>query len=92
MKKYLANSAFKDIREVEIVRETDSSVYFLCGAAWATGGARREAKISEGRRYFDTWEEARRFLLEIEEGKIAALTRELARRQENVRKIEEMTE
>lgn len=92
MKKYLARTYMEKIELVEIIRETESSVFLSCGAAWANGGARREAKVSEFQGYFDTFTEARRFLLEIEEGKIATLTRELARRQENVRKIEEMTE
>ena len=89
MIKYLARSGF-DIERREVLRETESSVYFA--TAWAPERGERRGKISETRGYFDTWEEARRFLIEIEEQKIATLIRELARRQENVRKIEEMTE
>ena len=89
MKKYLANSTIGKIKQVDILRETESSIYVA--SDWGSGGERRD-KISESRGYFDTFSEARDFLLEIEEQKIATLTRELARRQENVRKIEEMTE
>ena len=90
MKKYLANSTLGEIKPVEALRETESSVFIA--TEWAPERGERRDKISETRGYFDTWIEARRFLIEIEEQKIATLTRELARRQENVRKIEEMTE
>ena len=87
MKKYLAMSPNGKIESVDVLKETKSSVYF----DWGSGSERRD-KISETRGYFDTFAEARRFLLEIEEQKIATLTRELARRQDNVRNIQEMTE
>ena len=90
MKKYLANSNLGEIKPVDILRETESSIYVA--SAWYPEKGERRDKIAETRGYFDAFDPARRFLLEIEEGKIAALTRELARRQENVRKIEEMTE
>ncbi len=89
MIKYFANSTISKISQSEILRETDSSVYIA--SEWYPKGERRD-KISETRGYFDSFAEARDFLLEIEECKIATLTRELARRQENVRKIQEMTE
>lgn len=91
MKKYFALTWTAQTGTVEIVRETETSVYIACHEPWANG-ARREAKISDGRGYFDTWKEARDFLILHEATKIAALTDELARRQGNVRKIEEMTE
>lgn len=89
MMKYRANSTFCEIDLVEIIKETDSSVY--TASAWSKQGD-RHAKLSESRGYFDTFDEARRFLLESEEGKIAALTRELARRQEKVAQIRAMQE
>ena len=86
MKKYFAWS-YPDIRAIEIAKETESYVYI----AYSDGsGSRREAKRTEDRGYFDTWSEARDFLIYAEESKIATLTRELARRHENVRKIQEM--
>ena len=87
MIKYLAWSGFIERREV--LRETDG--YVFLPSPYRNEGA-REAKLATERGYFDTFAEARRFLLEIEERKIATLTRELARRQENIREIEEMTE
>ena len=90
MKKYLANSPLSKIEQVDILRETDASVYVASKYAPTTGN--RCDKISESRGYFDAFDQARRFLLEIEEQKIATLTRELARRQANVGRILEMTE
>ena len=90
MIKYFAWAGF-EIEKREILRETAQSVYLPCSAAWS-GGERREAKRSEDRGYFDAFAEARDFLLSVEESKIAALTRELARRQAAVEKIEEMKE
>lgn len=87
MKKFLANSTTSEIKEIEILRETQSSIYVVND--WHPGGERRE-KLSETRGYFDSLQEARTFLLEIEEGKIATLTRELARRQANIEKIKEL--
>lgn len=90
MMKYLATFYGRpEIRPVEIKKETKACIYIAQGGRWQD---RREAKISEGRGYFDTWSEARDFLLSVEEGKMATLTRELGRLQENVRKIQEMVE
>ena len=88
MIKYFAWSGF-DIEKREVIRETAEYVYLP--SKYDKNG-KREAKMAENRGYFDTFSEARLFLLEIEEGKIAALTKELAGRHENIRKIEEMTE
>ena len=88
MIKYFAWSGF-DIEKREVLRETAEYVYLP--SKYDKNG-KREAKMAENRGYFDTFTEARNFLVEIEEQKIATLTRELARRQENIRKIEEMTE
>ena len=47
MKKYLAISSREEIRPVEILRETESSVYFACD--WGSGSERRD-KISDTNR------------------------------------------
>lgn len=92
MIKYQAWAGFPiPIQKVEVVRETANSVYLPCGESWANGG-RREAKRSTDRGYFDTFQEAREFLLMIEEEKIATLAREIARRQASIEKIKEMRE
>ena len=72
------------IKQHEVIRETSSYVYL------PRSGRAAKRTASDG--FFDTWQEARDFLLAVEEDKIAALTRELARRQENVKKIQEMKE
>ena len=92
MKKYLAWACIEQIEPVEIVRETNSSVFIACDAAWAAGGVRREAKRSEGRGYFDTWEDARQFMLSELSAEIATKTRQIAEWERRCKKIEEMTE
>jgi hypothetical protein len=87
MIKYFAWAAFGTVEPREVLRETENSVYLSRGIE-----ERRKAKRSDDRGYFDTWREARDFLLEIEESKIAALTGELARRQAAVERIKEMKE
>ena len=55
MKKYLVTLWYRSlIREIEVERETESSV-------WIKG--RRLAKFSNYEKYFSTWEDAHTFLL-----------------------------
>ena len=87
MKKYLAESQRNTINQVEILKETKSSVFIP--NQWYPQGQRYD-KISETKGYFDTFDEGREFLIGIEESKIATLTRELDRRQKAIDKIKEM--
>ncbi len=89
MKKFYVNGTLLRIEPRDISRETESSVYFN---SKESGWELRHAKTTESSGYFDIWREARDFLINMEETKIATLTRELARRQENIKKIEEMKE
>ena len=62
--KYRTNSFLrKTIERVEIERETESSVWI---------GDRRRAKRSEYESYWDSWEEARSYLIEKAEGRFDA--------------------
>ncbi len=66
MKKYRTGSYGKDlICEVEVVRETEKQVIIM-----GHTGDRREAKKSEYQNYFDTWEEAKEFLIIIAQNKV----------------------
>ena len=58
----------KLIEPVEIDRETDSSVFI---------GKNRNAKRSSYHNYFDTWEDAKAFLLKNAEDEAASCLRQL---------------
>ena len=60
------------IEEVEIVRETTYQVILKTFG----GGERRAAKQSEDSGYFDTWQEAKDFMLKKEEDKLAGIQRQ----------------
>ena len=89
MKKFLAKSDSGTIEAVEVLKESETGVYIP--NHWYPSGQRYD-KISATRGYFDAVPEAKAFLVEIEERKIAALTRELARRQDRIAKIQELKE
>jgi hypothetical protein len=61
MKKYKARYSTwgPELVEVEVARETDSSVFI----SRQFGGQARHAKRSNGDNYFDTWEEAHAYLM-----------------------------
>lgn len=72
MKKFKALSwSGPRIEEVEIVRETDSSVFLL--------GGQRRAKVSECESYHDSWKEAHELLLARAEGRVSQARRALER-------------
>lgn len=71
MIKYKAGSLYSPrIEEVEVERETDSSV-------WVSG--RRRSKISEFESFFETWDEAHRHLMAVSHSKVDAARRDLER-------------
>jgi len=62
MKKYLANRCGR-IDKVEITRETDASVWVQ---SFGTAGTeRRRSKLAEDYGYFDSWGEARAWLIKM---------------------------
>ena len=67
MLKYMTN--WIRIEEVEIARETEQCVFHING--------RRESKHSGWHNFFDTWEEARQWLLDKAENDVASLRRRL---------------
>ena len=79
MKKYRTNEyAWRDlIEEVEITRETEKQV--VVSVVLNSGKVRedRSAKKSSSVNYFDTWEEAKLYLLERAESKVTHARREL---------------
>lgn len=75
------------IEEIEVIRETEKFVVVPSGLK----GERRDAKRSEYTNYFDTWQEAKDFLIDREKTAIIKLVDEVKRHQETLQKIEELT-
>jgi hypothetical protein len=90
MRKYQTNVGTATIKPVEASRETETSVFFLVGTKhdWEA----RADKISEKMGYFDTFEEARAFLLEKLEWNVAALIRSMDREMDKIEAVKEMKE
>jgi len=71
MEKYRTGGWGKNlIEQVEVEKETEASV-------WIKG--RRNAKRTEYYNYFDTWDEAKLYLLTVAEAKVAAIRLNLER-------------
>lgn len=80
-----------NIEEVEVVKETTNYVTVI--ETWmGKQQERRDAKRSDhGHNYFDTWAEAKDFLIDREKSAIVDLLQQIATHEEMLRKIEEMT-
>lgn len=68
MKKYKVIGRSASIKEVEVERETEHSI-------WINGY--RHAKFSEGVAFYDTYPEAREALVKIAEGRLRVIRREV---------------
>lgn len=69
MIKYKATGFYRpEIKEVEVERETDSSV-------WISG--RRRGKITDFESFFDTWEDAHSHLLKLSRANVDGARRHL---------------
>lgn len=77
-----------EIERVEVEKETAAFVFIKRGG----GKLRREAKRSEWTSYFDSFEEARSYLIERIEAKIRVVQNELADLHIELQQVEDMTE
>ncbi len=86
MKKYQTSHWNIEIKEVEVVRETDNFIIL----SWQYGikKERREAKHSEYHLYHDTWEAAHAYLLHRAEERVDQSKNELERWINELRIIE----
>lgn len=84
MRKFLADSTKRTITAIEIVKESESSIFIP--NRWYPDGQRYD-KLTQNRGYFDTFQEAKEFLIQSEEEKIAIAWREIKRRQGYLEKI-----
>lgn len=77
------------IEEIEVIRETAQSVYFASDWACYSNGRREAKRTANGYNYFDTWAEAKAFLVYREQSAIRNLKQQIADHEETLRKIEE---
>jgi hypothetical protein len=76
----------KNIEPVKVVRETDKKVFFIS----SIGITRHEAKRSHYWNWFDTWEEARKFLLDEATAKVNQARNALQRAHDELGNIKGM--
>lgn len=76
-----------EIKEVEIVRETAKQVVVLLDG-FRRQGERREAKRSSYNNYFDTWKEAKEYLLNKVRRRIEGTEAKLKREKKRLAEIE----
>jgi len=85
VKKYLARAwGGAVIMEVEVSRETSSTVFI--------NGNNRRAKVSDGQKYCDTWQEAKDYLLQDAGQKLITARRQLEIAQGKLGNIKGMKE
>jgi len=87
MKKF-RNRYDHEIEEIEVISETEK--YVTLEAVAFDGKHRREMKRSNYMNYFDTWQEAKDFLVDREKEAIGKLERQIAQHVATLAKIEEM--
>lgn len=63
---------FDEIKPIEVLRETESSVVLAATGYGSKNGERREAKMTDWRSYHDTWAEAHECLQEKAEREATA--------------------
>lgn len=78
--KYIAWRAFRDIRIIDIISETDHYV--------TDSNGRKYKKISDDRSIFDTFEEAKQWLLDKEEADLRKATETISSIKEHIKRIE----
>ena len=83
MIKYKTGWAYNDIEEVEILRETDRSVW----VEKSTGGTCQHPKHSTNSNYWDTWEIAHSYLMRVVQRKIDKLQRQLIAEEKKLAEI-----
>ncbi len=88
--KYRTSKYSHEIKKIEIIRETHRSI-FLKKYSW-DDAERREPKISDYHRYFDSWNEAHTYLIIRTEKRIDAARIELDKAIIALNDIKEMKE
>ena len=76
--KYIAWRAFRDVRIIDIISETDHYV--------TDSNGRKHKKISDDRSIFDTFEEAKQWLLDKEESDLRKATETISSIKEHIKR------
>ena len=76
--KYIAWRAFRDVRIIDIISETDHYV--------TDSNGRKHKKISDDRSIFDTFEEAKQWLLDKEEADLRKATETISSIKEHIKR------
>ena len=84
MKKYRAITYLRKVEPVEVQKETEKFVVLANG--------RKESKITENVGYFDTWKEAKAFMIDRVKTNIQQYARYIKRENEELAKIEALKE
>lgn len=90
MKIYRISKYGIEIKELEMVRETEKQVVYLY--KWSEDNIREEKsnKISDWYRFFKTYEDAKEFLLNRENEKVKYLEEEILKHKNNITILEGM--
>jgi len=86
------NYGLLPIVKKEITRETDNSVWYMIKSMSGKEVEQRSLKRSSWKNYFDTFEEAKQFLIEESMGKLSSLQERLNNEQLNLAKLHELSE
>jgi len=84
MKKMFRTWYDTSIEEVEVIRETAKFVVLVDLQRWAK-------RSDDHYNFFDTWAEARQFLIDREKTAISGLAKKIQEHAETLKKIEAMT-
>lgn len=86
MKVYRTQRYGTEIREFEAERETENC-YYVIGLYYGDKSTRRVNKQSEYDRWHPSFESARQYLLDREQGRIESAQRSIAEHESNISKI-----
>ena len=89
MIKYKVSKWKSTIESVEVVKETEKFVVLALNNAFGTG-TRREAKVSDYYRYFDSWGDAHQYHIDRLTSSIAATEAKLEQLSDELSVITEM--
>jgi len=85
--KYLVDYSKDNIKEIDIIRETEKCVYIACGS-----GERRVAKLSTWGNYFDSWDDAYTYLINNVNNEVESAERRFKAACEKRVKVESLEE
>lgn len=82
-KMYMTGDIFDPIKVVDVVRETKKTVWIM-----KNGKEKRHSMRSSWNNYFNTWSEAREFLIEKQKARIISILKKLEYEENKLGKLE----